>query len=125
MNEIKDLTGYIRGLGKAGTLYKFYKTKQWKNLRNSVLINNHFECRRCALAGRYSRATMVHHVNEVLKRPDLALSMFYTDQDGVKRENLIPLCAACHEAMHGRFFPDKPGYNTYSKQDRFTNQERW
>ena len=69
---------------------------------------------------------MVHHVNEVLQRPDLALSRYFLDADGVRRDNLVPLCAACHEAEHSRFTPDGGASSPHGAGARaFKNAERW
>ena len=123
---IENLSGYIRELESQGRLYRFYKSREWRSLRDSVLRDSHFECARCARVGRYSRAVMVHHVNEVLQRPDLALSRYYMDDQGIQRDNLVPLCAACHETEHKRFTVDgAKATATTGAAARFVNVERW
>lgn len=124
--SIDNLPRYIRKLNDQGKIYKFYKSREWRSLRDRVLSESHYECARCARVGRYSKAVMVHHVNEVLQRPDLALSRYYRDRDGVQRDNLVPLCAACHEAEHARFTPDGGASSPHSAGARaFKNVERW
>lgn len=123
---IENLSRYIRELDEQGKIYKFYKSREWKTLRSEVLEDNHNECIKCASVGRYTRATMVHHVNEVLKRPDLALSKYYTDSDGNTKPNLLPLCDACHERIHNRFAVLGRGESLpHSARVAFKNQERW
>ena len=121
--SIDNLPRYIRELDDQDRLYKFYKSREWLELRDQVLKSARYECARCAEVGRYSRATMVHHVNEVRLHPELALSRYYVDQEGVQRPNLLPLCAICHEREHKRFALG--GADSRSIAPRFTTPERW
>ena len=117
-----NLSAYIRQLIEQDKLYKFYKSKEWIELRNDVLRNNHYECQHCLQHGKYTRAVMVHHVNEVRKRPDMALTKEYIDPiTKEKKRNLVSLCNPCHEAEHDRFEYHR---NKYGVQ-KFTNEERW
>lgn len=113
-----SLATYIKQLEAAGELEQFYQTKEWKELRAEVLIDNHYECAECIKRGRYTRAVCVHHVNEVRNRPDLALSKYYTDQEGKQHKQLIPLCNTCHNEIH-----DKLG--KWQRKGKFINVERW
>lgn len=113
-----SLERYIRELIQAGEEYKFYKSKEWLELRQEILHEYHYECQECLKRGRYTRADCVHHINEVKNRPDLALSRFYTDTDGNTKENLMPLCNRCHNDIH-----DKLG--NWQRKDKFTNKEQW
>ena len=97
-----SLASWIRGLEQDGRLYAFYKSPEWRELRARVIEQAHGECERCRERGAYSRAVTVHHVNEVKDRPDLALSMWYTDERGERRRNLLALCNRCHNDVHGR-----------------------
>lgn len=120
--EHVSLAIWIRQLIHEDKLYKFYKTKDWLALRDEVMRENHYECAHCAEQGRYTRAVMVHHINEVKKRPDLALTKEYDDPiTGERKRNLIPLCFACHEEEHDRF----AGFKNERAADRYTNEERW
>ena len=112
------LATYIRQLIKVNKLELFYKCQEWIDLRLEVLREHHFECDECLKRGTYTRADCVHHINEVRKRPDLALSKFYTDKEGKTHRNLVPLCNNCHNIIH-----DKLG--NYQKKNRFSNEERW
>ena len=53
--------------------------------------------------GIISLATTVHHVKEVKQYPALALSVYYTNEKGRKRRQLIPVCDHCHNIEHDRF----------------------
>lgn len=116
-----ELTARIEELIAQDKLYKFYKSKEWLELRDEVLRDNHYECYHCMQHGKYTRATMVHHVNEVRKRPDMALTKTYIDKEGQERKNLVPLCFACHEAEHDRF----EQIRTKQEKEKFSNKERW
>lgn len=113
-----SLEKYIKDLIEADELWRFYKTNDWLELKRRILEDNNFECRTCKLLGKYTRAQCVHHVNHVKKNPSLALSRYYLS-DGKKKENLIPLCNACHNKEH----PEKQG--SFKNKPRFTNIERW
>lgn len=113
--------GEIRGLIRSGKIVRFYKSAEWLALRGEVLEEYHFECQRCLAAGRVTRAEMVHHVNEVKRRPDLALCKTFRGADGVEHANLLPLCNECHNAVH-----DKLGaWQAERNAHKFTNRERW
>ena len=113
-----SLSAYIRQLIMQDKIAEFYQTEEWKILRQDVLEEFFFECQECLKKGKYTRADCVHHVNEVKKRPDLALSKFYTDHNKKQRRQLVPLCNTCHNAVH-----DKLG--EWQKQGKFQNKERW
>ena len=77
-------------------VHVFYTSRPWRKCRAAVLELDKYECQICRDRGRYSRATHVHHVNELKHRPDLALSI--TDETG--KRNLVSLCGSCHENAH-------------------------
>lgn len=112
------LATYIRQLIRDDKIELFYFTEDWRELREDVLDHYYNECQECLKKGKYSRADMVHHVNEVRHRPELALSMYYTDEHGKQQINLMPLCNACHNIVH-----DKLG--KWINKDKFTNEEKW
>jgi len=117
------LDAWIRELIRENKIYLFYKTDEWLNLRAEVMRDAHYECQHCLKDGIYKRAEMVHHINEVRIRPDLALTREYID--AITKEikiNLVALCNACHEKEH----PDRFGdYRNKRGIERFTNEERW
>lgn len=121
MNVPRDrsLTSWIRELDADGRLYVFYKTPEWRSLRAEVLRDSHYECQICASRGKYTRAQTVHHVNEVKRKPWLALSRTYIE-DGERKPNLIALCNTCHNEVH-----DRKLKGTEPKPKGFTNEERW
>lgn len=121
MQNNNDIAAHIRQLIADNKLYVFYKSREWIELRNEVLREHHYECAHCLQQGRYTRAYMVHHVNEVRKRPDMALTKTYVDSEGQEHKNLVPLCFACHEAEHDRFELKR----TAQGKEGFTNEERW
>ena len=114
---------WIRQLIREDKIYQFYKSDDWLELRDEVMRDHHNECLHCMRNGIYKRAEMVHHVNEVRKRPDLALTKEF--RDAITNEtviNLIPLCNSCHEMEH----PDRFGnYRERRGIERFTNEEKW
>jgi 5-methylcytosine-specific restriction endonuclease McrA len=116
----RSLASWIRELEKEDKLYKFYKTQDWQMLRNEVLEEAHYECEKCRERGLYSRAKLVHHKNEVRDRPDLALSKYYTDEEGTTKKNLLALCQNCHEEEHERAYIGQT-----NSPKGFTNEERW
>lgn len=109
---------YIHRLIEEDRIEVFYHTEDWKELKQEVLDELHYECQECLKKGIYTRADCVHHVNEVKHRPDLALSKYYTDHEGKQHRQLIPLCNTCHNIVH-----DKLG--KWQRKDRFSNEERW
>ena len=114
---------WIRQLIREDKIYLFYKTDDWLELRDDVMKDAHNECQHCLQNGIYKRAEMVHHVNEVRKRPDLALTREFTDPiTHEKIINLVALCNSCHEKEH----PDRFGnYRNKRGIERFTNEEKW
>ena len=117
------LAVWIRYLIKEDAVWKFYKTDDWEELRDEVMRDAHYECQHCLKKGIYKRAEMVHHINEVRKRPDLALTREFVDPiTNEKRINLVALCNSCHELEH----PDRFGnYRAKRGIERFTNEEKW
>lgn len=111
----QELKKWIRKLEKEGKLYKFYKCKEWMELKASVLRDAHYECSKCKEKGKISRAEEVHHVQWVKRYPELALSRTYQHK-GKTYQNLLPLCHSCHDKEHERF--------GYKKNQQF-NEERW
>ena len=81
------LDAWIRELIREDKIYLFYKTDEWLDLRADVMRDAHNECQHCLKEGIYTRAEMVHHINEVRKRPDLALTREYIDP--ITKEKVI------------------------------------
>ena len=87
MNE-KDLVKWINELIEKDELWRFYKSSEFMRLREEVLREQHYECQICRAEGKIVKATIVHHVNFVRNRPDLALSKYYT-YEGKQYRNCI------------------------------------
>ena len=87
----------LRGLLDQHREALFYYWPEWLRLRGDVLALDRQECQLCKARGRYSRATIVHHVKHLRDRPDLALSLW--DPDTGERQ-LVSVCKRCHEQAH-------------------------
>lgn len=91
----------LRRMIEAGTEHAFYDWPEWEHTRRLVLELDHHECVKCRAKGRYSRAALVHHVQHLRDRPDLALSVWLERPDGGRGERqLVSLCKRCHEEEH-------------------------
>ena len=121
--DTKQLVSWINELIEEDKLYRFYKSREWLELRARVLYEHHNECVKCRARGKITKAQTVHHVQHVKDRPDLALSQYTTDDEGKQIVNLIPLCNACHNLEH----PEKAykAYFTNKKNKDDEPEERW
>lgn len=100
---------------------KFYDSREWKQLREERKRLDNYECQECKrnglvsidtneyseTAGRKKIQLVVHHVQELEQRPDLALEI----------DNLETLCVNCHNRIHGRGFEPKV--------NKWAHDERW
>lgn len=111
----KELATWIKNLISEDKLYRFYKSKLWKQKKEKVLSDFHNECMWCRDKGKIVRAEEVHHVQYVRTHPELALDEYYMYK-GQWYRNLIPLCHDCHDKVHERM--------KYKKHVQF-NEERW
>lgn len=74
----------------------FYHSEAWKRARAAALTRDAGMCCDCmeryraGYGRRPRRATMVHHMQSIEARPDLALDL----------ANLRSLCEACHNKRH-------------------------
>ena len=108
--DTKELTTWINNLISINRLDKFYHSKYFKKVKREVLREQHYECQHCRDKGKLTivkenrkRSGVVHHMLEVRKRPDLALSKYYIDEQGKKQRQLIVLCNEHHELIHDRY----------------------
>ena len=90
--ELAKLQALIDG----GTVDAFYHWAAWEHLRDEVLRLDNYECQLCKARGKARRAVVVHHVQHVRERPDLALSVW--DEAGERQ--LVSVCKECHEMLH-------------------------
>lgn len=97
---------------EAGDRVGFYNSTAWRDLRQKVKQSDRNECVRCKSRGRYSKGVLVHHVQPVVDRPDLALSE--VDPETGERQ-LITVCKRCHEELH----------NIELKPRAVLTEERW
>ena len=70
----------------------FYQSKAWRRTRLLVLQRDHYLCKHCLKRGRITRATEVHHIEELEEHPERALDL----------TNLVSLCWDCHEQTKRR-----------------------
>lgn len=113
---------WIRQLyAKYGTARNFYRSREWRKLRDEVLHDAHWQCADCLRKSpaKVTRADTVHHEHHVRTHPDEALTR-YVDIDGKRVQILIPLCYDCHERRHGRAH----GQSSHRPKG-FNNEERW
>lgn len=88
----------------------FYHSVRWTRKRREILARDHYACVLCRQQGKYKRADTVHHVKHLKDAPELALT----------NENLISLCAACHDKQH----PER-GFGAQAAAKGYRNEERW
>lgn len=112
---------WLVALIAAGDIHPFYVTPEWRALSTDVLRLDRHECQLHKARGKFARAVMVHHVNHVKRRPELALDMYYTDADGKRKRNLISVCKTCHENV---CHPERLARKR-KKQPVFVTEERW
>ena len=115
----KAFLNWLNSLIAAGDIHPFYVSSEWRRLSAEVLQEQRHECQLCKVKGRYSKAELVHHVNHVKRRPDLALSKYYTGEDGSQQPNLVCVCKGCHE---NECHPERMRRRIIC---RFTTVERW
>jgi 5-methylcytosine-specific restriction enzyme A len=92
---------------------KFYNSKEWKQLRNSILIEQNFECQKCKELGYVKlndpdkhKTFDVDHIKEISEFPDLAL----------EPSNMRVLCIRHHNEKHGRIFERKKNEWEYDEK---------
>lgn len=110
---------WILQLIAEGNLKQFYLSQEWKRFRLRILKSRPCRCQLCEMKkpavltplrrpwetseGNDRRpVAVVHHINEVRKRPDLALSEY----DEAGHLNVAIVCPSCHwDEHHKRFIP--------------------
>src|SRR5690625_2439374 len=96
---------------------KFYKSKEWRKLRQFILERDNYECQECKRKGYVTltdeskhKTLDVDHIKELEDYPELAF----------EPDNLETLCIRCHNRKHNRFqgwFKKKP--------NKWEHDERW
>ncbi|WP_241747211.1 hypothetical protein [Lysinibacillus sphaericus] len=80
----------------SGELMKFYKSKEWMDLRLDALKRDNYECQSCKAAGRYHMAENVHHFKNGLEE-DLKVNQY----NEIKKElNLLKDLIANKANLH-------------------------
>lgn len=94
---------------------RFYKSKEWRQLRQQVLEEQNHECQECKRLGRVTlidptkhKTLDVDHIKELSTHPKLAL----------EKSNLRVLCIPHHNEKHDRWIKVK-------QEPKFMNEERW
>ena len=68
---------------------KFYKSKVWRQVRQTILMRDNYLCQHCG-----KPATEVHHIKHLdennINDPSIALNP----------DNLVSLCWVCHRREH-------------------------
>lgn len=103
---------------------RFYNSMDWRRTRERIRKRDNYECQWCKEKGkvtidtgalnrngRKKNALIVHHIEERLDRPDLAL-----DDD-----NLVTVCFECHERHHERWTEN----NYKPKKNKWSDDEKW
>lgn len=93
---------------------RFYGSKEWKELSDSIRKMDHNQC---VLCGSAKRPLIVHHVKHLKDRPDLALCL--RDPDTGERQ-LVTVCKRCHERLH----PEALERQEWKKKEEIA-AERW
>lgn len=107
----------LQALIADGREHVFYTWGEWLDIRAAVLKLDHHECQRCrTVYHRYRRATMVHHIQHLKDRPDLALNVWYKGQ-----RQLVSLCYGCHEEEH----PERFAESNRKRRAALLTPERW
>jgi 5-methylcytosine-specific restriction endonuclease McrA len=109
---------WIRSLIEADNVHAFYTSGEWLHLKDDVLEEYKHECQDCKDRGKYTKATIVHHVKHLRKYPELALSKTYIDENGKEKLQLKPVCKDCHE------YVEHPERLQWNKKKPLT-EERW
>ena len=100
-------TEQIKAMAAAGNMSAFYNEWSWRKLSAEIIKNGHNECEMCRRRGKYTPATLTHHVTPLRQAPELAY----------ERSNLMPLCHDCHDMIHER--------GAYADRGGYRNTEKW
>lgn len=108
--KVGEVTGmdsffkWLTGLIESGDPHLFYVSSRWLRKREEILRMDRYECQLCKQRGRYRKAELVHHVNHVKDRPDLALSDEFIGMDGARKRQLISVCRGIMNSSLSFFF---------------------
>ena len=88
-------TTELKKLIHEGNIIKFYKSKEWQQLKARAKKRDKNQCVMCKEQGHYSPCEAVHHIKHVKQVPELALAL----------DNVICLCKECHNKVHPEKLP--------------------
>lgn len=95
---------------------QFYKSNAWQVIRRQALKRDNYECQRCKSLGRVTvdnhnkhKTLDVHHIKDLMERPDLAYDI----------DNLVTVCVKCHNYLENRFQQQK------RKENKWAHDEKW
>ena len=71
MKTEKELVDWIEELIDVDELWRFYKSKEFRKLKEEVLREQHHECQVCKEKGILTKADTVHHIQYVRNHPEL------------------------------------------------------
>ena len=109
LRQLKDLIA-------SGREHLFYTWTEWLEVRGEALKLDHNECWKCrTVYHRYRRAKLVHHVQHLKERPDLALNLWWRGE-----RQLVSLCRDCHEEEHPERFEKR-----WTERPEPVTVERW
>lgn len=125
MNTVEK---WIKELIERDQIEKFYHSGAWLKKAEEVKKLDNYECKICRQEGKVTTCgsrhddgrlvqISVHHKQDVRKHPELALSIWYIDDNGEKKRNLITVCETHHNLIHKKF--------QRKKKEKFVNEERW
>lgn len=112
------LKNWVRKCERENAMWKFYKSRWFRMIREAILEEQNNECQKCKAKGKVTKADTVHHENHVRDFPELALTAYYIDEDGTLKRNLVAICKSCHAIEH----PEKLKNETI---EAYKNEERW
>ncbi|MBI9014366.1 MAG: HNH endonuclease [Clostridiales bacterium] len=71
-------------------IVKFYHSREWKKVREAVLIRDNYLCQNCIKDNIIKSAEIVHHIVEIKDDWSKRLSI----------SNCKSLCLKCHNSIH-------------------------
>lgn len=91
INKAKKITSNTEYQSKAKR-NEFYWSSDWRKMKRKVLARDHVECQVCKHQGKVTTDNLlVHHI----------LTLEYYPSERLNEDNLITVCHACHNKIHG------------------------
>ena len=121
MDTLKDMMEWIN----SGDVSKFYNSRRWRRLSRQIKADDKNECQICKHKyKRYRRADVAHHEKHIRRYPNLCMSKYYIDDNGVRKRNIVSVCKECHEleCHPGRRAQER---EKEIKVEKYFSEERW